>query len=173
MSDSLQPYQPQPSATLSTVALEDPLCPWDSPGKNIGMGCHALLQRIFLTQRSNLRLLRLLPRLAGSLPLALPGKANKVSGICFKILRNKQGKSVEQEQSKKGKLIITDAAWYMGLYMLYLGEHYIILSTSVQNFKFYYHNTTKIKVNIINSQSFTVIVTSGKNTNTIIDHSEK
>ena len=26
------------------------LCPWDSPGKNKGVGCHALLQGIFLTQ---------------------------------------------------------------------------------------------------------------------------
>ena len=26
------------------------LCPWDSPGKNAGVGCHALLQGIFLTQ---------------------------------------------------------------------------------------------------------------------------
>ena len=24
------------------------LCPWDSPGKNAGVGCHALLQGIFL-----------------------------------------------------------------------------------------------------------------------------
>ena len=29
------------------------LCPWGSPGKNTGAGCHALLQRIFLTQGSN------------------------------------------------------------------------------------------------------------------------
>ena len=28
----------------------------DSPGKNIGVGCHALLQRIFSTQGSNLGL---------------------------------------------------------------------------------------------------------------------
>ena len=33
------------------------LCPWDSPGKNTGVGCHALLQGIFPTQGSNLRLL--------------------------------------------------------------------------------------------------------------------
>ena len=33
------------------------LCPWDFPGKNIGMCCHFLLQGIFLTQRSNLGLL--------------------------------------------------------------------------------------------------------------------
>jgi len=26
---------------------------WDSPGKNTGVGCHALLQEIFLTQGSN------------------------------------------------------------------------------------------------------------------------
>ena len=26
------------------------LCPWDSPGKNTGVGCHFLLQGIFLTQ---------------------------------------------------------------------------------------------------------------------------
>ena len=32
----------------------------DSPGKNTGVGCHALLQGIFLTQRSNPHLLHLL-----------------------------------------------------------------------------------------------------------------
>ena len=30
--------------------------PWDSPGKNTGVGCHALLQGIFPTQGSNLGL---------------------------------------------------------------------------------------------------------------------
>ena len=30
------------------------LWPWDSPGKNTGLGCHALLQGIFLTQGLNL-----------------------------------------------------------------------------------------------------------------------
>ena len=29
------------------------LCPWDSPGKNTGVGCYALLQGIFQTQRSS------------------------------------------------------------------------------------------------------------------------
>ena len=36
------------------------LCPWDSPGKNTGVGCHALLQGIFPTQGSNPYLLYLL-----------------------------------------------------------------------------------------------------------------
>ena len=33
------------------------LCPWNFPGKNNGVGCHFLLQGIFLTQGSNLCLL--------------------------------------------------------------------------------------------------------------------
>ena len=33
------------------------LCPWDSPGKSTGVGCHFLLHGIFLTQGSNLHLL--------------------------------------------------------------------------------------------------------------------
>ena len=44
------------SAILGTVATRL-LCPWNSPGKNTGVGCHSLLQGIFLTQGSNLGLL--------------------------------------------------------------------------------------------------------------------
>ena len=36
------------------------LCPWDSPGKNAGVGCHFLLQGIFPTQGLNPCLLHLL-----------------------------------------------------------------------------------------------------------------
>ena len=39
-------------------------CPWDSPGKNAGVYCHALVQGIFLTQGSNPGL-SLSPALAG------------------------------------------------------------------------------------------------------------
>ena len=48
------------------------LCPWDSPGKNTGVGCHALPQGIFPTQGSNLSLLCLLHWQEGSLSLAPP-----------------------------------------------------------------------------------------------------
>ena len=50
-SDSLWPYTLLPARVL---------CSWDSPGKNTGMGCHFLLQGIFLTQGSNPHLLCLL-----------------------------------------------------------------------------------------------------------------
>ena len=36
------------------------LCPWDSPGKNTGVGCRALLQETVPTQGWNVRLLCLL-----------------------------------------------------------------------------------------------------------------
>ena len=49
------------------------VCLWDDPGKNTGVGCHALLQGVFPTQGSNPRLLRLLHWQAGSLPLVPPG----------------------------------------------------------------------------------------------------
>ena len=45
VSDSLQHHGLQPARIF---------CPWDSPGKNTGVGCHVLLQRIFPTQGSNL-----------------------------------------------------------------------------------------------------------------------
>ena len=62
----------------------------DSPGKHTGVGCHALLQRIFPTQGLNLCPLHLLRWQAGSLPLAPPGKptsycltGGKQCSICF------------------------------------------------------------------------------------------
>ena len=50
------------------------LCSWDSPGKNTGVGCPALLQGIFPTQGSKPHLLHLLHWQACSLPLAPPRK---------------------------------------------------------------------------------------------------
>ena len=44
VSNPLQPRGLQPTRLL---------CPWDSPGKNAGVGCHFLLQGTFLTQGSN------------------------------------------------------------------------------------------------------------------------
>ena len=48
---SVQDYRLQPARLL---------CAWDSPGKNTGVGCHALHQGIFPTQGSNPRCLHLL-----------------------------------------------------------------------------------------------------------------
>ena len=55
------------------------LCPWDSPGKKSGVGCHFLLQGILLIQESNPCLLGLLHWHTGSLPLVPSGKPKRNS----------------------------------------------------------------------------------------------
>ena len=42
---------------MDLMELSRLLCPWDSPGRNTGVGCHFLLQGIFLTQELNSGLL--------------------------------------------------------------------------------------------------------------------
>ena len=54
------------------------LYPWDSPGKNTGVGCHFLLQGIFPTQGLNPRLLHC----RDSLPLASTGKPRRLQNVC-------------------------------------------------------------------------------------------
>ena len=71
MPDSLRLY------VLYPIML---LCPWDSPGKNAGVDCYALLQGIFPTQGWNLSLLCLLHWQSGSLPLAPPACRHRLSG---------------------------------------------------------------------------------------------
>ena len=48
VSNSLQPQRLWPTRLL---------CPWTSPGKNTGVGCHSLLRGIFPTEGWNLHLL--------------------------------------------------------------------------------------------------------------------
>ena len=75
--------------TLWTVAHQAPLF-MDSPGKNIEVVCHALLQGIFPAQGLNLHLLHLLHWQASSLSQVPPGKPLiypilKIKFVCTKI----------------------------------------------------------------------------------------
>ena len=67
VSDSVQYYGLEPARLL---------CLWDSPGKNTGVDCLALLQGFFPTQGPNLGLFYFLHWQAGSLLLAPPRKHN-------------------------------------------------------------------------------------------------
>ena len=75
-------YRKERKKTLSRFWLLRPceleparlLCPWESPGKNTGVGCHFPFQGIFLIQGSNLSLLCLLHWQVDSLPLVPTGK---------------------------------------------------------------------------------------------------
>ena len=70
MPSSLQPRGLQPARLL---------CPWDSPGKNTGVGSLSLLQGIFPTQ--GLSPLSLLPWQVDSLPLNHQGSRDGVSAF--------------------------------------------------------------------------------------------
>ena len=63
MSDSLQPHGLYPFS---------PLCLRDFPGKNTGVGCHVLLQGIFLTWGSKVHLLCLLCKMQVDILLLMP-----------------------------------------------------------------------------------------------------
>ena len=53
MSDSVRPHRRQPTRLL---------CLWDSPGKNTGVGCHVLLQRMKVARESEVTQSRQTPR---------------------------------------------------------------------------------------------------------------
>ena len=76
MSSSLWPHGLWPARLL---------CPWDSPGKNTGVGCHFLFQGIFSTQGSSLCLWHLLHWQAGSLPLCHLGTPHTTLDLSQKV----------------------------------------------------------------------------------------
>ena len=83
MTNSLETYGLQPARVF---------CPWDSSGKNTGVGCHAFLQGIFPTQGSNPHLLHLLHWQAGSLPPTPAGKRPLIQHISPKKTNSGLGK---------------------------------------------------------------------------------
>ena len=64
MSDSVRPHRRQPTRLL---------CPWDSPGKNTGVGCHFLLQ--CMNVKSESKVAQLCPTLSDLLDCSPPGSS--------------------------------------------------------------------------------------------------
>ena len=64
MSDSVQPHRRQPTRLPR---------PWDSPGKNTGMGCHFLLQ--CLKVKSESEVVQSCPTLSDPMDCSLPGSS--------------------------------------------------------------------------------------------------
>ena len=62
MSDSVRPHRRQPTR---------PPCPWDSPGKNTGVGCHFLLQ--CMKVKSESKVAQSCPTLSDPMDRSLPG----------------------------------------------------------------------------------------------------
>ena len=68
MSDSVRPHRWQPIRLL---------CPWDSPGKNTGVGCHFLLQCMKVKSESEVA--QSCPTFSDPMDCSLPGSS--VHGI--------------------------------------------------------------------------------------------
>ena len=64
MSDSVRPHRRQPTRLL---------CPWDSPGKNTGVGCHFLLQCMKVKSESEVA--QSCPTLSDPTDCSLPGSS--------------------------------------------------------------------------------------------------
>ena len=64
MSDSVRPQRRQPTRLL---------CPWDSPGKNTGVGCHFLLQCMRVKSESEAT--QLCPTLRDPMDCSPPGSS--------------------------------------------------------------------------------------------------
>ena len=85
------------------VAAHGLLCPWDSPGKNTGVGCHFLLQGIFMTLGLNSGLLHFrqilyhlshpgssmtnLDSVLKSRDITLPTKFHIINAMVFAVVR--------------------------------------------------------------------------------------
>ena len=78
---------------------------WGFPGKHTKVGCHFLLQRIFLTQGANPHLLCLLPGQADSLPLSHLGSPKSLLGINMFESKGKEAGLVRSNQ----------AFWFAGM----------------------------------------------------------
>ena len=64
MSDSVRPHRRQPTRLPR---------PWDSPGKNTGVGCHFLLQCVKVKSESEVS--QLCPTLSDPMDCSLPGSS--------------------------------------------------------------------------------------------------
>ena len=91
MSDSVWPHKWQPTRLL---------CPWDSPGKNTGVGCHFLLQCMKVKSESEVAQSCL--TLSDPMDCSLPGssvhgifQARVLEWVAIAYKLNKQGDNIQ------------------------------------------------------------------------------
>ena len=87
------------SSSLQPHGLESDrlLCPWNFPGKSIGVGCHFLLLGIFLTQGWSPSLLHLLHCRVGSPSVQFSSVAQSCPTLCDPMNRSTPGLPVQHQ----------------------------------------------------------------------------
>ena len=105
MSDSVRPHRRQPTRLPR---------PWDSPGKNTGVGCHFLLQCMKVKSESEVA--QLCPTLSNPMDCSLPGfsvhgifqaRVLEWVAIAFSNLYLLEGKQNENHNHRKVTKLIT------------------------------------------------------------------
>ena len=115
MSDSLWPHRRQPTRLPH---------PWDSPGKNTGVGCHFLLQ--FLKVKSESEASQSCPTLSNPMDCGLPGSS--VHGIFqAKVLEWLPLPRLSQSTSLSSLSHTANSHWLSVLHMVV----YILLCSSL------------------------------------------
>ena len=97
MSDSVQPHRWQPTRLA---------CPWDSPGKNTGVGCHFLLQCMKVKSESEDA--QSCPTLSNPIGCSLPGST--IHGI-FQARVLEWGAIAFSEGSLGSQYIVAKGGW--------------------------------------------------------------
>ena len=95
MSDSVRPHRRQPTRLP---------CPWDSPGKNTGVGCHFLLQ--CMKVKSEREVTQSCPTLRNPMDCSLPGssihgifqaRVLEWGAIAFSDQKHRQGQKINKQ----------------------------------------------------------------------------
>ena len=100
---TLQPHRQQPTRLLR---------PWDSPGKNTGVGCHFLLQCMKVKSESEVA--QLYPTLRDTLDYSPPGSS--VHGIFQARVREWAATAVSYFEGWSG--VISDSEWTLTLLVI-------------------------------------------------------
>ena len=119
MSDSVQHHRRQPTRLL---------CPWDSPGKNTGVGCHFLLQSMKVKSESEVA--QSCPTLSDPMDWSLPGSS--VHGI-FQARVLEWGANAFSVPSSLPRIKPTSPALAGGFFTTETPEKPYVLSSAIHN----------------------------------------
>ena len=110
MSDSVRPHRRQPTR---------PPHPWDSPGKNTGVGCHCLLQCMEVKSESESEVAQSCPTLRDPMDCSLPGSS--IHGI-FQTRVLEWGAIAFSDITTSKYLIFTLKKFFFLYFLCLLGE---------------------------------------------------
>ena len=114
MSDSVRPHRRQPTRLP---------CPWDSPGKNTGVGCHFLLQCMKVKSESEVA--QSCPTLSDPMDCSLQGSSvhgilGKSTGVgCHRLLH----KHVLGSKKKKSTFSYSSLLYFVILMSYFISSH--------------------------------------------------